>query len=137
MAIKALRLGETWEYVSKFDPDKENPTVWILGTLDSEVYSLLMDELAVYRVEGGQPEPDMKLNYFERNLRTVQYGLKGWKNFKDEKGKEIPFETERRGKHEVVRADLVRRIPFPVIQELAEEILKANTLTEEEAKNSE
>lgn len=137
MAIKGLRLGETWEYISKLDPDPDNPTVWVLGTLDSEVYSRLMDQLAVYRVNPARPdaEPEMKLNAFERNLRTVQYGLRGWRNFLDDKGREIPFRTERVQGREVVPMELVRQIPFPVLDELARAIVEGNTLTEEEGKN--
>jgi hypothetical protein len=69
----------------------------------------------------------------------VQYGLRGWSNFKDDKGVDIPFKPVKRThgskSYTVADPELVKLIPAVVITELASEIRKANELDPTEEKN--
>jgi hypothetical protein len=144
MAITGLTLDETWEYKCA-DDDGDDPTWWILGVIDAVLLAKIEDKLMLFRVGGEQADEDgsteTKLKVNERNIEIVRYGLKGYRNFKDAEGKEIPFRTVsavRSGRNvKIVEDATIRRIPPNVLKELAEQILEGNALSEEEVKNSE
>jgi hypothetical protein len=141
MAIVGISFEETKEYISKYDCDKDNPTKWIIGVLDSEMYGIIRDKLVTYKVNEGKPAeaPEVRMNLSTRNREAVKFGLKGVANFLDKKKNEIPFGTKKinfAGRQIEVVSDLfLNRIPADIVDELAEEILKENTLSEETAKN--
>lgn len=121
MAIVGLNLAETWEFT--LPEDKENPTVWILGMLDG----LLMLDLFY----------DVNQIVLTKNL--VRYGLRGWRNLIDEKGKEIPYKTKKVfafGEERVcVDDDVLKLIPSVKITKIGNEIGSHQRLTEDERKN--
>lgn len=147
MSIRALSLASTREYVSTLDPhhpDRKNAdpakaTKWQLGTLDSRLYGYLRDiTTEIVQTEDGQAARRLAVNKMYRE--AVRFGLRGWSNFKDERGREIERKTEEfalGGQVYVVLTDAVLNlIPGDVIADLGAEIKRGNELTEDDAKNS-
>lgn len=161
MAINALSLASTREYISRLDPhhpdkakdyqgqyipagttvpDPKKATRWKLGTLDSRVYGYLRDiTTEIVQTDDGQASRRLAVNKMYRE--AVRFGLRGWENFKDHRGKEVERVTEEftlGGKVYVVLTDKVLDvIPGEVIAELGQAIRDGNEVTEDEAKNSE
>ncbi len=144
MAVVGLSIGGTREFVAASDkgPDK---TIWVLGTLDAYTWAYLNDNLAEFEVEISEDEtvvPKTRMKIHASAIEACRYGLRGWKNFKDEKGGEIPFETEKiqltDGRvYQVVKSGVLGRIPIDVIMEISNKLREVNLVTEEEEKNSE
>jgi hypothetical protein len=137
MAIKALNLHMTKE-ISHPD-DSDDPTIWIIGAVDSRTFGHLSDKSLVVGVDANNPDGDADVKLARNNLafEVVQAGLKGWKNFLDEKG-DVPFKTERKTigsrVYEVVSGDTLSRIPGNVLRWLADEIMTMNSLGADEGK---
>jgi hypothetical protein len=139
--IKGISLGETELYVSKLDTG-DNPTKWKIGVLDSAAMAEIRDMVTVFEVDrqaDANAPTKNKLCLNQVNLEAVRFGLKGFENFIDSRGSMVDFMKEKRalaGKHvEVVNEDILRMIPFDVLMELGEVILKKNKISAEEAKN--
>lgn len=126
MSLKGISLGEIVDFISKKDAVAENPTKFKLGVLDSFSRAGLYDMFEKDAL--GRPK-----NEWKYCIDVVRFGLKGIENF------DVEFKTikiNRWGQeYEVVDNDVLRRIPSSVINELADEILKNNILTELERKN--
>jgi hypothetical protein len=144
MALVGIRLDATREYQSKeLDDNYGTPeaVVFKLGTLSSRVLVLLRDSATKF-----VPDPNDMTNVTAQFLpnhssfETVRYGLKGWTNFRDHEGNDIPFKTVTRTvaglSMDAVDNDTMDVIPIDLIRELAEEITRDNVLDEEKAKNS-
>lgn len=126
MALKGINLGETHDFVSQRDKDKESPTVFKIGILDSITRAGLIDILETDAL--GRPK-----NQYKYSVEVVRFGLKGIENF--------PFEFKtvkivRWGQeYEVVDNSILGRIPIKVIDEIAGKILDYNIISGEEEKN--
>src|SRR4030042_1635278 len=135
--IDAIAFGQIKEYVLK--SDKENPTIWLIGPLDSITKAKIISSFGKIEIKDGNPvyvqgEMDLALN----NFSIVKYGLKGFKNFKLG-DKEIEFKTEKikvfGADIEAVTEDVLKIIPLFAITELANAIWGENQVSEELAKN--
>jgi len=104
-----------------------NPTIWIIGALDSIEKAQILSSL-------GDKEVNEKMSSQMMVFEIVKYGLKGFKNFGT-----LKFATETiksmDKEREVVPMDIIRRIPFILVNELAAEIWGENLITETEEKN--
>lgn len=137
MAIKALDLSKTREYVSKLD-DGDDPTVWKIGTLSSRDVGQIRDSVTsiTFKADanaGQETEQDINtnINRSKMNFEAVRRGLKGIENFLDVEGNAIPFKLVTRDvgggvKKSVVPNSILDQIPLAVIEELADEILGDN-----------
>lgn len=141
MSLKAIDLNEVKDFV--MPGDKDNPTVFKIGALDTSIRSKIEDEATSFSVSPGansSGEASTQLKIAHKNLQLVRFGLKGFKNFLDAKSKPIQFKTETYNllgrSYEVIASSLLDIIPMNVISRLAAEIKKENTLTEKEIKNS-
>lgn len=143
MAIRAINPDAVRQYVSTRDPDHANwrsgaanaATIFSLRALSAgELFEILDSTQEIVGTEGSQPGIHVDLN--RRNWRLVETGLVGWHNFTDERGNPMSFEFAAEG---AARPRPSRRcldaLPAWLIRELAHEILRANSLTEAEAKN--
>lgn len=149
MALVGIDPGATRKYVSKFDPsysaDPEVPngddaTVFTLRALTSKQLATVRDKVTRLVPDPDSPSgatADLLIN--DQAWETVRYGLAGWVNFKDTKGNDIPFKTnkENLGGSElvVVKKALLSQLDLQVIKELAAEIDKDDDLDEDDAKN--
>ena len=150
MAIKGISMDSTAEYVSKLDPakgtDRENEdgTKFVLGTIASRVQTGIRDKSTAFRqdkeIEGDDPTMMAEFRPNEATYLTVQFGVRGWKNFLEPDGdNEIPFKTINRQfggtSYTVVSPESMDRLGLELLRELAEEIDKLNSPTAEEAKD--
>jgi hypothetical protein len=129
--------------VSKHDDAKGTPeeTVFEIGTLDSRIMGRITDKATTMSIDPTRPddEVDTQINSSAVAFETVMYGLRGWQNFVDADGKEIPFKTAKRNhggqSYRVVDEEVLKQVPRVVIMELAEEIRRDNELSETDVKN--
>lgn len=127
--IKAIDVTETKEYTLK--SDTVDPTVWVIGVLDSLTRARIMDEQASIESDGR-----VNVNIRTLQIEAIRYGLKGWANFKM-KGLERVFKTVKDARNiEIVSDESLKLLSPSVIGELANEILIENTFSEQDLKNS-
>ena len=129
--ITPIALGAVKRYIAK--GDKENPTVWLLGSIDSIAKTKIMGDSLNIVMKDGIPDVSPNLKPMEQDLLVVKVGLKGFENFK------VDYKTEKIlvGGVEltVVSDEVIRKIPRDVLTELAAEIWSGNSVSEEERKN--
>lgn len=143
MAIKAINLTKTKSHELSFDPaiGTEDATKFTIGALDGRVFAVLKDRATALPVSAfTNPEGAMAaLNMNQTNFDIVVYGLRGWLNFQDDSGADVPFRTvttNLAGKQYITAdPELVRLLPEEALSELANEIMDMNAFTEEERKN--
>lgn len=142
--MKDLNISGTEEYISKYEDDKENPTVWILGPLDEITKNALNDSATTFEVDPDQPETAKAKTIYHFNrkkLDLVRLGLKGFRGLiSSQTGKEVEYKTVATprfggGSKNVLSDEILKRIPGQVIDELAEKISEMSKLSEEEEKN--
>lgn len=138
-----INLHETKKYISKNDPNQENPTIFHLGTLDTIVSSYIEDNSTKFDISSPDPEADANIHilFATRNLLIVKFGVKKIENFMDPETKQPgTIESEKvyiNGKIYLAIPDkALAMLPRGnLVNELAAEILKLNSLSQEEAKN--
>ena len=135
--IDPIAVGQTKEYILK--NDKENPTIWIIGPLDSIMKSKIIVSFGKVEIQEGKPVyVQSTIDYAQNNFLIVKYGLKGFKNF-ILNGKEVEFKTnkEKVFDHEIemVSDDTLKMIPLFAINGLANEIWGENEVSEKLRKN--
>ncbi len=141
-----INMNENKKFVSKNDPDKDNPTVFHLGVLDSFVKAYIEDNSISFAKSSEDPnaEADVKMLFAKRNLLVVKFGLRKIENFCDlETGKPITIDSEKTSLtgmdgwkcFSMPDKDIAMLAKGGLISELASEILKLNSLSGEEAKN--
>lgn len=136
--IDPIALGLTKEYVSKHD--KENPTIWLIGALDSMEKAQLVASFGKIEID-EKDEVKMVQNsasLAQNNFNIVKYGLKGFRNFQIN-GVELEFKTEKEKfmdiDRDVVSRETLRQIPLFIINELANAIWGENQVNSETIKN--
>lgn len=143
MALVGLDLDAIAEFVSIYDKTEPH-TTFRLGTIDSALQAKIKDEgSASFTGKTGQDGTvdQVVANVTANQLArmTVKYGLRGWKNFVDSRGKEIVFLTEKtnfRGRIvDVVAESCLNLLSIPILRELSEEIERLNEPTEVESKS--
>jgi hypothetical protein len=140
--LTGINIYETKPYKSKLDPDKENASVFHIGSLDSYLRAHIEDQTTSFEFSSKNPKDPAKanINASKRNLMAVRFGLRGLDNFLDPRDKKpVKFDTVSVaiiGKnYTAVSEEILSMLPKALIDELAEVILAENTLSEEEAKN--
>ena len=142
MSITGLRLDSTEEFVSDLDENKGTDgevTVWVLGTLSSRVLTYLRDKSTSFSTN-KDGEISATFAPFSSAYETTRIGLRGWKNFKDTSGGDIPFHTVSEEVAGVMMAVVAPAcmdiLPVELIRELSEQITGVNSVTETDAGNS-
>lgn len=133
-----LQKNQIQEHCSVYDGG-EVKTVFQLGLIDHTLLARIIDA----NVEVKQETESDKRTIFhndERNILFVEAGLKGWRDFEDESGNEIPIEFEERVilgiKTKALKKECLARLPYKVIQELGMAIRNINLIGDIERKNS-
>ena len=159
MAIAALNTAATEEYISVYDPlyvkeGEPNPqaTRFTLQALDSYKDAHVKSLSVSYTMEVPEGVDKEKLtpkeltqymrrktDFFAVTHETVRLCLKGWVNFKDTAGNEIPFKTVQeniKGRmYQVVAPELIARLPQEIIEELYLKINMMSVFSETDRKN--
>ena len=127
--IDPIAVGLTKEYVLK--NDTENPTIWIIGSLDSMTAAKIISGAGRVEIKDGVPVFVASGNLADNDFLLVKYGLKGWKNFKID-GQEAQFETTKEKmldrEIDVITDKTLSSIPLFAIHELAMEIWGSNNI---------
>jgi hypothetical protein len=162
MALIGISVGDTFDYVSDSDPakkrvdvpiDSEDPskgsrsevvigddaTVFELGVLDVFLMGMIYDRAtAISKAEDDSLGFSTRVN--QTNIEAVRFGLRGWRNFRDRDGREIPFETTKHHvgnrKYMVVADDCLNRLGIRRIRELGQQIKEHSEVQAAEEKNS-
>lgn len=135
--IDPIAVGQIKEFVLK--TDKENPTIWLIGPLDSITKSKIISSFGKLEIQNEKPVyVQANVDLTQNNFTIVKYGLRGFKNFILD-GQEVEFKTQKEKvfDHEldVVSDDTLKMIPLFAISELASQIWGENQVSEELAKN--
>lgn len=140
--LTGIDVTTTTKYVSKFDLDKDSPTVFHIGVLDPVLRAEIDDDSSSYEMSSTNPndKAKVKLNWNKRQITAIKFGLKNVENFLDPQTKkpiEFKCETIRyAGKmRDAVPDRIVAMFPSELRQELAEVILNESKLTGDEQKN--
>lgn len=140
--LTGIDINSTRKYVSKLDPDTNNPTVFHIGVLDPVLRAEIDDESSSYEMSSTNPndKAKVKLNWNKRQIMAVKFGLKGMDNFLDpqtNKPIEVKFETiHYAGKmRESLPDRIIAMFPSELRQELSEAVLNESRLTDDERKN--
>jgi len=106
---------ESISFVCKEDRDlkPEEQTTFLLCPLT------VRDEQALAKLD----------DQYTFGLETLRRGLRGWENFLDSKGQDVPFETNRDGKP---TDNTIARIPIGIRSQIVTAIVDTAKLTEEE-----
>ena len=114
------------DYISKFDTG-EAKTTWKLGVLSAYAFAYVGSKIS---------DPTQSINGM---IEVVRFGLLGFDNFKDAKGNNVEFTTQRKELHSrsfsIVSDNIINIIPVDIIIELGGRILEMTKLSEQEIKN--
>ena len=144
MTLIALDPAATREYTLR--ADKDDPTVFILGTVDPYLRAAIDDGTTSFSISrGGEAdEPaDMVISVRRKNLELVKFGVKGWRNFKSRASGElddVDFESQsypvpKLGPRSGMSERCLKMLASAWIDELAIEISRDNRLSEEERRD--
>jgi len=161
MALKALTLSDTFEYVSDTDPSKvrkivdvdpddpkkgtkeiieieEGATVFGLKPLDVFLMGYIYDNASTLSGRQGSEEVGIHTKVNQTNIEAVKYGLAYVKNFKDGdndvKVKTVKSVLNGR-EYEVASDDTLRLLGNRLIAELATQIKERSEVGAEQEKN--
>ena len=133
--IDPIAIGQTKDYISEIEKDSKNPTIWIVGAIDSMEKSRILASGMVVSVD-DEGKTIVKEKDFEvsNDFKIVKYGLKGWKNFGDVEFKTVKEKLFDRD-IDAIPEELLKIIPLEIIHELAREIWRENQASEDLEKN--
>ncbi|MFO1157275.1 MAG: hypothetical protein U1E60_00395 [Reyranellaceae bacterium] len=142
MAIKALTLSSVKLIESESDPAKgtADATRFTIGAIDAFVSAYVFDRTLTFTETdaGGIATAQVKMS--EANLEAVRFGLRGWENFKDQSGNDVPFTTSDRivmgKKYVAVADDCLALLNQDLVRELAAAIRRINEVGPDDAKKS-
>ena len=95
IVMKGVKFDQPHEYISKCDRElpEEEQTVFMVQFLSAKQQAKLRDMM--YSVSGIGNARSEKFLTGSAALKALQFGLKGWKNFKyEDTGEEIPFSED-------------------------------------------
>jgi len=135
--INPIALGEVIEF--SLPEDKEDPTIWLIGSISSILKTKLeCSFMDVQFTDGKLSKVNQKVPMLEQNIKIVQFGLKGFKNFRLN-GKEVPCKMEKVKfaglEVEIMSEETIGYIPRNILVTLASKIWSDNQVSKEEEKN--
>jgi hypothetical protein len=140
--LTGIDITATRKYISKLDPDKDNPTVFQIGSLDPALRAEIDDDSSSYEMSSTNPNDKamVKLNWNKRQIKAIKFGLRGMENFLDpqtSKPVDLRFEAmQYAGKmRETVPDRIIAMFSSELRIELAEAILNESRLLDDERKN--
>lgn len=163
MALIALTVSDTVEYVSDLDPAKgkkpvpvdpndpskgeiikevigEGATVFFLRPLDVFLMGYIYDNASHLSGRQGDDTVGIQTRINQTNIDAVRHGLAGFKNFCDRRGNQIGFKTQKAyvngREYDVVHDDIMNMFGVKLIAELAQKIKDISEVSPEEEKNS-
>jgi hypothetical protein len=162
MAIRAMTLGDTFEYVSEKDPCKvkqetqidpkdaskgniidwhvkEGATKFFLAALDLFLMGHIYDNSQAITGTPGSAQIGITTRMNQTNIDTVRFGLRGFENFKDAKGNDIKFTTTdiqlNNRDYKVASDEVLKNLGIRLVAELAGKIKEASEVSSGDEKN--
>lgn len=162
MAIKALTLSDTFEYVSDSDPSKvrttvdvdpkdpakgtkevveikDGATVFGLKPLDVFLMGYIYDNASSLTGRQGSEEVGIHTKVNQTNVEAVRFGLAYFKNFKDDAGNDIKVKTVKASvngrEYDAASDDTIRLLGNRLVAELALQIKEKSEVGAEAEKN--
>jgi hypothetical protein len=144
MGLQGINPDAVRQYVSPRDPaypewrrgSTDGATVFSLRVLSARHVAEVLDSTqeTVSRADGTR---GIRIDMNRRNVKLVETAVVGWSNLLDARGNQIAFELEHDGLTgpRMSRRSLDALAPW-LVRELAAEILKDNTFSESDLKNS-
>lgn len=163
MAIIALTVADTVDYVSDEDPSKvitytpkdpDRPeagkdrreeikpgaTVFKLRALDVFLMGYIYDNASSLTGTSGNDDVKITTRVNQTNIEAVRHGLLGLTNFSDRQGNAVKFDTQKAvvngREYHVASDDIINRLGVRLISELASKIKEISEVTPSEEKNS-
>lgn len=140
LAFKAINLTKTKTYESELDEAKgtDDSTKFLLGAIDTRTMSYIVDS-NMDVTENDDGKILNKFNQLTVAYNLVKFGLKGFTNYQDSEGADVPYKQESinyGGKsYKVVTEAILSSMPTTLIMELAGQINDINTVSEDDSKN--
>ncbi len=150
--IDPIAVGLTKNYISKLEykynqdkaspdygkviSDPTNPTIWIIGAIDSIQKAQIQSTWAdIQLIDGETKLVKNKEKFLDSDFEIVRFGLKGFENFGT-----VKFELEKKKlfdrEVDVVSEATLKAIPLHIIREISNVIWNDNHVDEILAKNS-
>lgn len=136
-------LSREMEYVPEADRtlEPEERTVWELEVPTYEAFAEIRNR--VVQLEGGQgagedgkkDETRTIIRAGTEEMELLKHGVRGWRNLRDNQGKEVPVPKFNRHNYAPLM-DVLRLVPADIRAELAREIRGRSRLGKEEQGNS-
>ena len=124
--IKGVEVKKTFKYVSTKDVDKDNPTVFVIGTVDPFVKAYIEDATTSFNFGANQEDGEypVKIEIARRTYLTVKHGVRRIENLLDpETQKPVEDVEEVVGiedrQYPVLSSKVLDMLPQAVIAELA------------------
>jgi hypothetical protein len=140
--ITGININQNVEFISQYDTDKENPTIFVLGPLDAMTDEILNDSASSFDYDPKRPDSMAKvqIKYSQKKLNVLRACLKDIKNMQDPStGKPLEFKTTATpifGKsRNVVSDEILKIIPKKIRDEIHDKIMEISSLSEDEEKN--
>src|SRR3972149_494787 len=89
MALYCMDVNETIEHIYSGDKEKESPTKWTIGNIDSLLYLALEDQNQEVSEENGKKI--IRWAYNRIFIECFRYGVHNADNLKDHKGNIMQF----------------------------------------------
>lgn len=163
MALIAMSVSDTVKHVSIYDParivkqvpvdptDPLGPTkeevtygddaTWFkLSSLDVFLMADIYDNTSAWSQNQATEEATLRTKLNKTNVEACRFGLRGWANFKDAKGNDIPFLTEEityNGRKYTVATDAtLQALGIRLVNELGAKVKELSNVSRAEEKNS-
>ena len=163
MALIALTVSDTVEYVSDLDPAKskqpvpidpadpskgttmkevvgDGATVFLLKPLDVFLMGYIYDNASTLSGKQGDDTVGIHTRVNQTNIDAVRHGLAGFRNYADRNGNAIPFKTQKAvvngREYDVAHDDILKTLGIRLIQELADKVKEISEVSPDEEKNS-
>ncbi len=138
MAIIAIDPTVTVEVTLPNDAS-EDKTVFLVGMIDPALRAHIEDGWKRYG-KNNLTDPtttDITIAAGFRDAQIVKFGAKGWRNFRDAKGQDVPVEFEqynvpRVGIREGLSTSTLMRFPYDIFSDLSDAIVKAQDVAQGE-----
>lgn len=142
MALIGITKFETEDYICRADPDRTEEagaSIFVLGALTPEQRAFITDKGGSAQEWDENGNPRLVNRFGSRNLEAIRMGLRGWRQFRDKDGNDIPFNTIKRNVNGVIY-DIpdnatIAILGVELVTELGEAILERNTMLEGVRKN--
>lgn len=130
--IFAVSPNQTFEYILEEDRKSDEPTVFTLRTLTARELCKIEDKVTrLSQNPDNKDEVTISLYSGTQSLEAILAGLRGWKNFKNVNGEDVPFKADKKG---VPKEETLDLLPSDARSELSGVILARSRVTEEDGK---